>query len=472
MKLRPFVILAVLLTAPASLRSAETTPPAGFRAIFNGQDLSGWYGLNPHNVVKLEGEKREASLQKMRDEFASHWRVENGELVNIGTGPYATTQEEFGDIELLIEYKTVAKADSGIYLRGTPQVQIWDSNQPSLADKPDRNPNKGSGGLFNNTPKSPGRDPLVLADKPFGEWNAFRIRQVGARTWVWLNDKLVVDGAGMENFWDRGKPLPARGPIMLQTHGGEIRWRNLFVREIAAEEASRLLAQTETASAESAGMRSLFNGKDLSGWDGDPRLWSVKDGVIRGETTAENPAEGNTFLIWKDGQTKDFELRLSFRSNAANNSGIQYRSKHITDGKVRNQWVVRGYQHEIRNEDTLPSVSGFIYDEGGKRGRVCLVGEKAVWGADGKKQVESTLIDAAGYKKLFKLDDWNDVVIIAQGNHIQHYLNNRLILDFTDNDPQLALREGVLAVQLHAGKPMWVEFKDIRIKAIETVSSR
>jgi hypothetical protein len=218
---------------------------------------------------------------------------------------------------------------------------------------------------------------------------------------------------------------------------------------------------------EPSGMKSLFNGKDLTGWDGDPRLWSVKDGVIRGETTEANPAEGNTFIIWKDGAVKDFELRLSFRSSAANNSGIQYRSKHITDGKVRNQWVVRGYQHEIRNEVKLPSVSGFIYDEGGKRGRICLVGEKAVWGADGKKQVTGELIDQQGFEKLFKLDDWNDVVIIAKGNHIQHYLNGRLILDFTDEDPQLALREGIIALQLHAGKPMWAEYKNIRLKAIE-----
>ncbi|MCA9012080.1 MAG: DUF1080 domain-containing protein [Planctomycetaceae bacterium] len=206
-----------------------------------------------------------------------------------------------------------------------------------------------------------------------------------------------------------------------------------------------------------------FNGSDLTGWDGDPALWSVKDGVIHGETTPEHAAQGNTFLIWKDGVTRDFELRLSFRSNAANNSGIQYRSRHITDGNVRNKWVVRGYQHEIRNELTMPNVSGFIYDEGGKRGRVCLAGEKATWEIDGKKVLE-TLIDQDGWKELFKLDDWNHVVIIARGNHIQHFMNGRLILDFTDNDPDLCLKEGVLALQLHAGKPMWVEFKEIRIK--------
>lgn len=217
---------------------------------------------------------------------------------------------------------------------------------------------------------------------------------------------------------------------------------------------------------EPVGMKKLFNEKDLAGWDGDPRLWSVKEGVIHGETTVENPANGNTFIIWKDGTTKNFDLRLSFRCNATNNSGIQYRSKHITDGTVRNKWVVRGYQHEIRNEQALPDVAGFIYDEGGKRGRICLVGEQALWGADGKKTVQATLIDEPEFKKLFHLDDWNDVVIIAQGNHIQHYLNNRLILDFTDDDPQLALRDGILALQLHGGKPMWAEFKDIRLKEL------
>lgn len=225
-------------------------------------------------------------------------------------------------------------------------------------------------------------------------------------------------------------------------------------------------ADPQTAPAEPAGMTALFNGKDLSGWDGDPRLWSVRDGAIRGETTSEKPAMGNTFLIRQDLTLKNFDLRLSFRCSTANNSGIQYRSRHITEGKVRNNWVVRGYQHEIRNSVTLPSVAGFIYDEGGKRGRICLVGEKAVWDAKSGKKVLDTLIDQNDFKNLFKLDDWNDVVIRAQGNHIRHYLNGRLILDFTD-DPELALSQGILALQLHAGAPMWVEFKNIRVKQID-----
>ncbi|HSI35993.1 MAG: DUF1080 domain-containing protein [Phycisphaerae bacterium] len=245
-----------------------------------------------------------------------------------------------------------------------------------------------------------------------------------------------------------------------------------------------------------AGAVELFNGKDLTGWDGDPKLWSVKDGSLRGETTPEYPAKGNTFIVLKDKKVGDFDLRFSFKMNAANNSGVQYRSKHITEGKTGNSWVVRGYQHELRNESKLPSVSGFIYDEGGKRGRICLVGEKAVWNAPsaddaaaatakpadpkakpdpkaaaaglGKKVVDPTpLITQEEYTKLFKVDDWNEVAIIAKGNNVKHYMNGRLVLDFTDNNPALALKEGIIALQLHAGKPMWVEYKNLRLAEVK-----
>ena len=233
--------VVVCYVASTTAVAADPTPPPGFRAIFNGRDLTGWHGLNPHTAARLSGDKKQANLDQQRADFAKDWKVENGELVNDGHGPYATTDEEFGDIELLIEYKTVPKADSGIYLRGTPQVQIWDKHQEFDPKRPARKPHLGSGGLFNNTPGTSGRDPLALVDRPFGEWNQFRIRQVGDRTWVWLNGTLVVEDATMENFWDRSQPLPAKGPIMLQTHGGEIRWRNIFVKNIGADEAKQIL---------------------------------------------------------------------------------------------------------------------------------------------------------------------------------------------------------------------------------------
>ncbi|QDV47244.1 hypothetical protein Enr13x_71530 [Stieleria neptunia] len=219
-----------------------------------------------------------------------------------------------------------------------------------------------------------------------------------------------------------------------------------------------------SAPPEPDGMPQLFNGEDLTGWDGDSRLWSVRDGVIHGETTKEVSTKGNTFLIWKD-EVADFELRLSFRCTASNNSGIQYRSQRVaTDKQATNQWVLRGYQHEIRNEEDLPSVPGFIYDEKGSRGRICLVGEKAVWNEDGKQVQGEPLISKAEFKELMKVDQWNDVVIIAKGNRIRHFLNGRLILDFTDKHPEKSFSKGFLGLQLHAGKPMWAEFKNVRLK--------
>lgn len=223
-----------------------------------------------------------------------------------------------------------------------------------------------------------------------------------------------------------------------------------------------VVAETPTISTDAP--QTLFNGNDLSGWSGDPRLWSVRDGIIHGETTPERRANGNTFLIWQGGEVGDFELTLSFRCNATNNSGIQYRSRHITDDSAKNDWVVRGYQHEVRNEIEFPNIAGFIYDEGGKRRRICMVGEKAIM-KDGQKQVVDNLITADEFKELFQLDGWNEVTIRARGRRIEHVLNGRTILDFTDSVEQARLR-GVIALQLHAGKPMWAEFKNIQLKAL------
>ncbi len=225
-----------------------------------------------------------------------------------------------------------------------------------------------------------------------------------------------------------------------------------------------VIAQEKASAPAESGMTTIFNGKDLSGWSGDPRLWTVRDGVIHGETTEENKANGNTFLIYQGGSHGDFELRLTFRCNAANNSGIQYRSKHITDKSARNEWVVRGYQHEIRNENKFPNVSGFIYDEGGKRGRVCAAGEKAKWTDAGKEHI-ADLMSEEKFQSIFKLNEWNEVIIIAKGNNVQHYMNGHLILDFTD-ESESKLLDGVIALQLHAGAPMWAEYKDIRIKKL------
>jgi hypothetical protein len=213
---------------------------------------------------------------------------------------------------------------------------------------------------------------------------------------------------------------------------------------------------------------SLFNGKDLTGWDGDLRLWSVKEGVIHGQTTLANPAKGNTFLIWRGGTLKDFELKIKFRLENGN-SGIQYRSKEI------DKWVVSGYQAEVEN---APGKVGFLYHERG-RGWLVNVGDFMVIDENGSKNVVSNVSDKdelvkAGY---YKEKDWNEYLIVGRGNHLIHYLNGYQTMELVDNDrltnpndakdTKGALREGILALQIHAGPPMVVQFKDIRVRALQ-----
>ncbi len=198
----------------------------------------------------------------------------------------------------------------------------------------------------------------------------------------------------------------------------------------------------------------IFNGKDLTGWDGDPRLWSVVDGAIRGQTTPENPARGNTFCIWRGGKLKNFILKIKFRIQNGN-SGIQYRSRDLGD------WRVAGYQAEVEN---APGKVGFLYDERA-RGWMVNVGDIMVVDEEGNKNVVGKIADRdalieAGY---YKDKDWNEYTIIGQGNHLIHILNGFQTIEMIDNDPKGRALEGILALQIHAGPPMTVEFKDIRV---------
>lgn len=293
----------------------------GFKSLFNGQDLTGWHGWaihekggSPADFAKLTPEERQAKIEAWTADAKKHWSVKDAELVNDGHGAYLATDKEYGDIELELEYRTVAKADSGIYLRNTPQVQIWDKNQVFDPKNPTRKPHLGSGGLFNNTPGSLGRDPLTIADKPFGEWNHFRIVQVGERTSVWLNNKLVVDHARMESYWKRDLPLPRKGKILLQTHGGEIVWRSLYIREIPADEANRILRKHESAKYDS-----IFNGTDFTGWDGPIDQYEVIDGAI----VCKKGKGGN---IYTKEEYSDFAVRLEYKLPPGGNNGLAIRT--------------------------------------------------------------------------------------------------------------------------------------------------
>lgn len=217
------------------------------------------------------------------------------------------------------------------------------------------------------------------------------------------------------------------------------------------------------------GFVSIFNGTDLTGWDGDPRFWSVKDGAIRGETTTENPTQGNTFCIWRGGTLRDFVLKIKFRIEGGN-SGIQYRSKEF------GPWRVGGYQAEVCSE---PGQVGFLYHEAG-RGSLVQVGDFGLISEQGAISVIGKVADANALQKAgyYKASDWNEYTIIAQGNYLRHYLNGYPTMALIDNDRLTdpnnpedrrgAAREGVLALQIHAGPPMIVEFKDIRIRQLSS----
>ena len=224
-----------------------------------------------------------------------------------------------------------------------------------------------------------------------------------------------------------------------------------------------LIAQTALVSGAEEGFVEIFNGKDLTGWEGNPTLWSVQDGVITGQTTADNSTKGNTFLIWTKGTVADFELRCSFKltpgdSKGFANSGIQYRSKVANPAN----WVVHGYQADM---EAGPAYTGILYEEGG-RGILAQRGEKVVIGADGKKQVAGSVGDAAEIGASIKKGDWNDYVIIAQGNHLQQFINGKQTMDMVDEELAKRAMSGILALQLHAGPPMMAQFKNIRLKKL------
>ena len=314
-----FIAAAAGVTQTQTSATPAPTPPKGFTALFNCKNLEGWWGAkteDPAAYMALPAEefqkKRDASLADIH----KHWSVENDELVNDGHGLFLTTDKYYGDFELLLEYKTVPLADSGVYLRGCPQVQIWDYTEKA---KFKLGADKGSGGLWNNSAGAPGKDPLVFADKPFGEWNTMRVIMVGSRVWVWLNDKQTVDGAIMENYYNRKIPVPARGPVQLQTHGGEIRWRNLFIREIGPAEATALLrARTDAAPGAGAGFKSIFNGRDFDGWAGPLDCCKVENGAI-----VWQPKKHGT--IYTKETHADFVARLEFKLPPGANNGLAIR---------------------------------------------------------------------------------------------------------------------------------------------------
>jgi len=209
--------------------------------------------------------------------------------------------------------------------------------------------------------------------------------------------------------------------------------------------------------ADDEGFTSLFNGQDLSGWKGDTNYWSVRDGALTAQTTAEKRLTYNTFLIWEGGQPTDFEIRAKYKI-VGGNSGIQYRSRVIDEAK----FIVSGYQADI---DATPRYTGICYEEKA-RGILCERGQKVTIGADGKKEV-ATIGDKEELQAKIKTEDWNDYRVVVQGNHLQHFINGVLMSEVIDNQKDKAATSGIIALQAHQGPPMTVQFKDVRLKELK-----
>jgi hypothetical protein len=404
--------------------SSHNRPPSGFTPLFNGEDLAGWYGWGTRNPAEftamspaeqadykkksIEGGLLDKKGNDKGDHLSAHWKVEDGELVNDGKGLYLTTDKDFGDFELLVDYKMLPLGDSGVYLRGIPQVQIWDSTQK---EKFKLGADKGSGGLWNNRRRE-GKDPAKLMDKPFGEWNHFRIRMIGERVTVELNGEVVVDNAVMDNYFSRrqssktadGKPIngffpdpvPARGPIQLQTHGSEIRWRNVFVREIPPAEANAILANDDAD-----GFVELNNGTDLSNWQGAVDSYEVKDGNI-----VCKPGKGGDLLTKET--YGDCRLRTEFRLPPAGNNGIAMR-------------VPQG-GHSAHDGFELQ-----VIDNVGYNARLAKAGKPGL--AD--YQHHGSLYFCVGAKQgyLRPAGEWNFQEITIKGQQVTVVLNGTKILD-------------------------------------------
>ena len=428
--------LLSFLAAATVVVAAENIPPQGFTTLFNGKDLSGWYGwgtknpselwqMTPAQLAEYKKKSVEGGLPVAKagpEHVNAHWSVVKGELVNDGKGLYLTTDKDYGDFELMVEYKALPDGDSGIYLRGIPQIQIWDTTK---GDPRGLGQDKGSGGLWNNSKGAPGKDPSKKMDRPFGEWNRFNIRMVGERVTVIFNGEKVVDNAVLENFFANQKagyiaygkagapadpkkaakipngfirdPAFPRGPIQLQTHGSEIRWRNVFVREIAAEEANRHLA----SQGGTTGFEEKVNGKDLSNWQGAVASYEMKNGSI-----VCRPGKGGDLL------TKDeFEngiIRVEFKLPKAGNNGIALRTP-------------------LGGHSASDGLEIQVIDSDGYNAQQAAAGKKGLE----PYQYHGSLYHCVGAKHgyLRPVGEWNFEEIEVQGQRIKVTLNGTKILD-------------------------------------------
>ncbi len=430
------VIVLVCLGYAATRADAQqktlNRPPEGFVALFNGRDLAGWKGLVGDPKSRREMSRAElAKAQAQTDEdMRAHWKVVDGALSFDGKGHSLCTAKDYGDFEMFVDWKIEAGGDSGIYLRGSPQVQIWDTANRNVGAQ------VGSGGLYNNK-KGPSK-PLKMADKPVGQWNTFRIIMIGELVTIYLNDVLVVENVVMENYWERDKSIYPKGQIELQSHGSRLYFRNVFIREIPREKGKNKLTEKQ----KSKGFVSLFNGKNMTGWTGNTEGYTAEDGKI---VLHPERGSGNLYTVDEYG---DFIFRFEFKLTPGANNGLAIRAPLSGDA------AYSGMELQIL-DNTAPKYKELKpYQFHG-----------SIYGVVPAKR---------GYLK--PIGEWNSEKVIAKGRRIKVILNGTTIVDADIDEastpktmdgrdhPGLKRDKGHIGFCGHGD---YLEFRNLRIKSLD-----
>ncbi|NLX66140.1 MAG: DUF1080 domain-containing protein [Bacteroidales bacterium] len=413
---------------------AENPAEGGFISLFNGKDLEGWKGLveNPIKREKMSRKELAAAQEKANKQAKESWIVENGELLFTGKGNNLCTEKQYGDFEMLVDWKLYPgpEPDAGIYLRGTPQVQIWDTARTNVGAE------VGSGGLYNNQQNQ--SKPLKVADQKVGEWNTFLIRMVGERVSVWLNGELVTDNVILENYWDRSQPIFPMEQIELQAHGSKVAYRDIFIKEIPRPEPFKLSSEEEKE-----GFRILFDGTNLDQWTGNKKDYAVESGNI-----VLHPSKGSGGNLYTNDQFDNFVFRFEFMLTPGANNGLGIRTPLEGDA------AYVGMELQILDNDAPVYEKLAIYQYHG-----------SVYGVIPAKR---------GFLK--PVGEWNYQEVIADGDHIKIILNGTTILDGNIREaskngtmdkkqhPGLLNETGHIGFLGHGSK---VKFRNIRIKELK-----
>jgi hypothetical protein len=403
----------------------------GFVSLFNGKDLTGWKGLvgNPVSRSKMSEQELLLAEAAATTKAQQDWVVKDGLLIFTGHGDNLCTVKKYGDFEMYVDWKITEKGDAGIYLRGSPQVQIWDTSRREVGAQ------VGSGGLYNNQKNQ--KMPLSVADNKVGEWNTFHITMIGDKVSVALNGVLVTDNVVLENYWDRKIPIFIKEQIELQAHGTYVAYRNIFVREIPGNLISSLSEEEKQQ-----GFDMLFDGSNLNNWIGNKTGYLVDNG-----TMVVNPAGGSGGNLYTAKEYGDFEYRFEFQLTPGANNGLGIRTP--TEGDAA--YVGMELQILDNEADIYKNLQAYQY-------------HGSVYGVISARR---------GFLK--PTGEWNEEMVMAKGSKIKVILNGQVIMD---GDIKEASKNGTADHKEHPGlhNPKGhigflghgsvVRFRNIRVKAM------